>query len=148
YPPPLRAGIDAINATVYHCINNGVYKAGFATTQAVYEKHCRTLSDALEALEQRLATHAWLVGEQITEADCRLFTTLVRFDSVYYSHFKTNVRRIEDCPHLSNYLRALYQQPGIAATVDFSHIKTHYNGSHDTINPTGIIPMGPALDYT
>lgn len=147
YPATLRHAIDAINDTVYHRINNGVYKAGFATAQSVYEKHCRALFATLDALERRLDRQRYLAGDALTEADWRLFTTLIRFDSVYHGHFKTNLRRISDYPNLSNYVRELYQQTGIAGTVDFDHIKTHYYGSHTTINPTAIVPIGPAIDY-
>lgn len=147
-PPGLRAQIDQINAFVYANINNGVYRAGFATTQAAYEEAFRALFAALDEIEARLAARRWLVGSQITEADWRLFTTLVRFDAVYYGHFKCNLRRIVDYPNLSNYLRDLYQVPGVGGTVDLDHIKRHYYGSHTTINPTGIVPVGPALDFT
>jgi len=146
YPADLRETIDAVNADVYDHINNGVYKAGFATQQAVYEKHVTALFAALERLEARLDTQRYLAGEWFTEADIRLFTTLVRFDAVYHGHFKCNLRRIEDYPNLSNYLRELYQWPGIAETVNFDHIKRHYYYSHDTINPTRIVPQGPLLD--
>jgi glutathionyl-hydroquinone reductase len=146
YPVPLRAAIDDINRLVYDEVNNGVYRAGFATTQAAYEEAFLTLFARLDALEERLGRQRWLVGDRQTEADWRLFTTLVRFDPVYFSHFKCNLRRIADYPNLSNYLRDLYQTPGIAATVDFDHIKRHYYGSQRRINPTGIVPLGPALD--
>ncbi|OLO10559.1 glutathione-dependent reductase [Chromohalobacter japonicus] len=145
YPVDLRETIDAVNADVYDHINNGVYKAGFATQQAVYEKHVTALFDALERLESRLDTQRYLAGEWLTEADIRLFTTLIRFDAVYHGHFKCNLRRIEDYPNLSNYLREIYQWPGIAETVNFDHIKRHYYYSHDTINPTRIVPKGPVL---
>ena len=147
YPEALRAPVDAINSTVYQCINNGVYQCGFATTQQAYEKAFRALFTALDDIEQRLATQRYLVGEHITEADWRLFTTLIRFDSVYFGHFKCNRREIENYPILSNYLRDLYQQPGVAETVNFEHIKTHYYYSHDSINPTRIVPLGPDIDY-
>jgi putative glutathione S-transferase len=146
YPAPLRGEIDDINRAVYDDVNNGVYRAGFATTQAAYEEALRALFARLDALEDRLGRHRWLVGDRQTEADWRLFTTLVRFDAVYHGHFKCNLRRIVDYPNLSNYLRDLYQTPGIAETVDFDHIKRHYYGSHRRINPTGIVPLGPALD--
>lgn len=145
YPEPLRARIDEINARVYDEVNNGVYKAGFATAQDVYERHVTTLFGALNWLEELLDAQRYLTGDYLTEADIRLFTTLVRFDAVYYGHFKCNLRRIEDYPNLSNYLRELYQWPGIKETVDFDHIKRHYYGSHPTINPTGIVPKGPML---
>lgn len=147
YPAPLRAGIDEINEFVYDRINNGVYKTGFATTQAVYESHVNRLFDALDQLEERLGKQRYLVGEQITEADWRLFTTLIRFDAVYFGHFKTNLRQLDSYPNLSNYVRDLYQQPGVAETVDFHHIKVHYYYSHDSINPTRVVPVGPVIDY-
>lgn len=147
YPIELRAEIDQLNERIYQGINNGVYKAGFATTQEAYEKAFDQLFRELDWLEERLADLRYLVGNQITEADIRLFTTLIRFDAVYVGHFKTNLRRIEDYPQLSNYLRDIYQYDDIAATVDFSQIKCHYYGSHKTINPTGVIPKGPKLDY-
>lgn len=146
YPPALRAQIDAINDDVYAKVNNGVYRAGFATTQAAYESAFHVLFDELDALEKHLSRQRYLVGPEMTEADWRLFTTLVRFDAVYFGHFKCNLRRIVDYPNLSNYLRDLFQVPGVADTVNFSHIKRHYYGSHKTINPTGIVPLGPALD--
>jgi len=146
YPVPLAAAIDDINRAVYDDVNNGVYRAGFATTQAAYEEAFRALFARLDALEERLGRQRWLVGDRQTEADWRLFTTLVRFDAVYFGHFKCNLRRIVDYPNLSNYLRDLFQTPGIAATVDFDHIKRHYYGSHRKINPTGIVPLGPKLD--
>jgi len=147
YPAPLRVEIDRINAFVYKNVNNGVYRAGFATTQAAYDEAFRHLFIALDEIERHLGTHRYLAGERITEADWRLFTTLVRFDAVYYSHFKCNLRRIADYANLSNYLRELYQWPGVRDTVSFDHIKTHYYASHRSINPTGIVPRGPALDY-
>lgn len=146
YPEELRSEIDAINEAVYTKVNNGVYKAGFATAQSVYEKEVSALFDELDGLEDLLGRLRYLVGNRLTEADWRLFTTLVRFDAVYHGHFKCNLRRIADYPNLSNYLRDLYQVPGIAETVDFTHIKKHYYGSHNTINPTGIVPAGPILD--
>lgn len=146
YPESLRESIDAINEDVYAHINNGVYKAGFATEQAVYDKHVIALFEALDRMEARLAEHRYLAGEWLTEADIRLFTTLIRFDAVYHGHFKCNLRRIEDYPNLSNYLRELYQWPGIKETVNFEHIQRHYYYSHDTINPTRIVPQGPILD--
>jgi putative glutathione S-transferase len=146
YPQAHRAEIDRVNDRVYGAINNGVYKAGFATSQEAYEEAFAELFEALDEIEQRLASRRWLVGDAQTEADWRLFTTLVRFDAVYVGHFKCNLRRIADYPHLSAYLRELYQHDGIAGTVRFDHIKTHYYGSHDTINPTGIVPAGPVLD--
>ncbi len=139
--------IDDINAFVYDAVNNGVYKAGFATKQEVYEEAVSTLFDALDTLEARLATQRYLVGDTITEADWRLFTTLVRFDAVYVGHFKCNIRRIIDYPNLWGYLRDLYQVPGIAETVNMAHIKAHYYTSHASINPTGIIPLGPDIEF-
>jgi len=147
YPEDLRGDIDAINALVYPAINNGVYRAGFATTQAAYEQAFSELFAALDTVEQRLSGQRYLLGGRITEADWRLFTTLARFDPVYVGHFKCNLRRIADYPNLSNYLRDLYQVPGAAGTVNMHHIKAHYYGSHKTLNPTGIVPVGPELDY-
>jgi putative glutathione S-transferase len=148
YPEPLRGEIDAINARVYDTLNNGVYKAGFATTQGAYEEAIGPSFATLDWLEQRLAASRFLLGDVLTEADIRLFTTLIRFDAVYVGHFKCNIRRIADYPHLAAYLRDLYQWPGIAATVNFDHIKRHYYESHRTINPTGIVPVGPLQDFT
>jgi glutathionyl-hydroquinone reductase len=145
-PPELAAEIDALNDMIYPAINNGVYRAGFATSQAAYDDAFDQLFAALDALELRLKDRAFLLGERPTEADWRLFTTLIRFDAVYVGHFKCNRRRIADYPELWDYTRALYQAPGIAETVRFDQIKTHYYGSHRTINPTGIIPKGPDLD--
>ncbi len=147
YPEDLRAEIDEVNATVYTNVNNGVYKAGFATTQEAYNEAVGALFETLDALEDRLSGQRYLAGSRMTEADWRLFTTLVRFDPVYVSHFKCNLRKISDYPNLSNYLRELYQVPGVAETVNFVHIKHHYFGSHGTINPTGIVPVGPEVDY-
>lgn len=147
YPEPLRESIDEINETIYHQVNNGVYKAGFATTQSAYEEAVMPLFETLDALEARLTDQRYLCGDQITEADWRLFTTLVRFDAVYVGHFKCNLRRIEDYPNLSNYLRELFQWPGVAETVDLRAIKLHYYASHKTINPHYVVPMGPALDF-
>ncbi|MFI0847295.1 glutathione S-transferase family protein [Mesorhizobium sp. IMUNJ 23232] len=148
YPEALRTEIDEINALVYPAINNGVYRAGFATTQEAYEEAFGELFSALDTLEERLSRQCYLVGGKITEADWRLFTTLARFDPVYVGHFKCNLRRIADYPNLSNYLRDLYQVLGVAETVNMHHIKSHYYGSHTTINPTRIVPVGPAIDYT
>jgi putative glutathione S-transferase len=145
YPDDLRDVIDEVNADVYDNVNNGVYKTGFATEQAVYEKHFVALFDCLDRLEARLESQRYLAGEWLTEADIRLLTTLVRFDAVYHGHFKCNRQRIVDFPNLSNYLRELYQWPGIGETVDFDHIKRHYYYSHPTINPTRIVPLGPSL---
>lgn len=147
YPEPLRKDIDEVNDMVYHNVNNGVYKAGFATTQEAYEEAFDALFVALDELENRLAAQRYLTGEQITEADWRLFTTLVRFDAVYVGHFKCNLRRIADYPNLWGFVRDLYQQQGIAETVVMEHIKTHYYASHDMINPTGVVPKGPAIDF-
>lgn len=146
YPAELQREIDQLNARVYDHVNNGVYKAGFATTQAAYDEAVGNLFAVLDELEQRLAKHRYLVGNRLTEADWRLFTTLIRFDAVYVGHFKCNIRRIADYANLSNYLRDLYQQPGIAGTVNIPHIKTHYYTSHESINPTRIVPQGPQLD--
>ncbi|SEB42709.1 putative glutathione S-transferase [Nitratireductor aquibiodomus] len=146
YPEDLRSEIDSINALVYDNINNGVYKAGFATTQDAYEEAFGALFAALDQVEERLSRQRYLAGDRLSEADWRLFTTLVRFDPVYVGHFKCNLRRIADYPHLSNYLRELYQVPGVAGTVDLLHIKAHYYGSHKTINPSGVVPLGPELD--
>lgn len=146
-PPELASDIDALNAEIYRAINNGVYRAGFATTQAAYEEAYRELFAMLDRLEERLRGQSFLLGERITEADWRLFTTLVRFDAVYYGHFKCNRDRLVDFPELWDYARALYQVPGVAATVRLDHIKTHYYGSHRTINPTGIVPAGPRIDF-
>jgi putative glutathione S-transferase len=146
YPETLRTEIDAMNAFVYPSINNGVYRCGFATTQAAYEEAFADLFSALSRLEELLGQQRYLVGDQITEADWRLFTTLVRFDAVYVGHFKCNLRRIADMPKLHGYLRELYQVPGVAETVNLTHIKRHYYESHGTINPTGTVPVGPELD--
>ena len=147
YPAPLRGDIDALNAIIYDTVNNGVYKAGFATLQAAYAESVAKLFETLDMLEDRLGRSRYLVGNAITEADWRLFTTLVRFDAVYVGHFKCNIRRIDDYPNLSGYLRDLYQVAGVAETVNLDHIKRHYYGSHKTINPNGIVPVGPALDF-
>ncbi|MCW2992988.1 MAG: glutathione S-transferase family protein [Conexibacter sp.] len=146
YPPDLRTAIDEINERVYDTVNNGVYRAGFATSQDAYEEAFDELFASLDWLDDRLATRRFLLGDDITEADWRLFVTLVRFDAVYAGHFKCNLRRIADYDHLSGYLRDLYQQPGIADTVDFDHIKRHYYMTHPSINPTRIVPKGPELD--
>lgn len=148
YPEPLRAEIDEINARVYERVNNGVYRAGFATSQEAYAEAFQALFAELDALDVRLGARRWLVGSQLTEADVRLFTTLVRFDAVYVGHFKCNRRRIADFEHLSGYLRDLFQTPGFGETVDLAHIKTHYYWSHTTINPTRIVPEGPTLDFS
>ncbi len=148
YPEGLRVDIDALNSFIYENINDGVYRAGFATAQAAYERAARRLFDALDQLEARLATRRYLFGEEYVETDWRFFVTLVRFDAVYHGHFKCNVRRIVDYPHLFGYLKDLYQTDGIADTVNFDHIKRHYYITHDGINPTGIVPIGPAQDLT
>jgi len=147
YPAALRAEIDAVNARVYENVNNGVYRTGFATTQAAYAAAFDRLFDTLDELEARLARQRYLAGDRMTEADWRLFTTLVRFDPVYHGHFKCNLRRLVDYPNLWAYTRALYQVPGIRETVNMDHIKLHYYGSHKSINPNGIVPKGPALDF-
>jgi glutathionyl-hydroquinone reductase len=147
YPPSLRGEIDRINDLVYASINNGVYRAGFATSQGAYEEAARGVFAALDQLDDRLSGQRYLVGRQITEADWRLFPTLVRFDAVYYSHFKCNLRRIADYANLWGYLRELYQRPGIAETVSIDHIKRHYYGSQRQVNPTGIVPIGPLIDF-
>jgi putative glutathione S-transferase len=148
YPEPLRGEIDAVNERVYATVNNGVYRAGFATTQEAYDAAVTELFETLDWLEDRLSRQRYLVGGQVTEADWRLFTTLARFDPVYVGHFKCNIRRIADYPALSGYLRELYQWPGVAETTRLDHIKYHYYASHRTINPTGIVPAGPEIDLT
>ncbi|MCO6355533.1 glutathione S-transferase family protein [Pseudoalteromonas shioyasakiensis] len=147
YPQSLRSEIDEVNEFVYHNINNGVYRAGFATTQEAYTEAFDDLFAALDKIEQRLTANRYLVGETLTEADWRLFTTLIRFDSVYVGHFKCNLRTIESYPAISNYLRELYQIEGVSKTVDFYHIKRHYYFSHTMINPTQVVPKGPDIDY-
>jgi putative glutathione S-transferase len=147
YPKDLQPAIDEVNALVYENVNNGVYRAGFATTQEAYEEAFENIFAALAQLENTLSRQRYLVGSSITEADWRLFTTLVRFDAVYYSHFKCNLRRIVDYANLSNYLRDLFQVPSVGETVNLDHIKRHYYGSHRRLNPSGIVPVGPALDF-
>lgn len=147
YPPDLRAEIDALNARIYDAVNDGVYKAGFATTQAAYEEAVGRLFETLDWLEERLARRRYLCGDRVTEADIRLLVTLLRFDLVYYAHFKCNLRRIADYPGLSGYARDLYQLPGVAATFDAAHAKRHYYESHRTLNPSGIVPAGPPVDF-
>jgi len=147
YPVALRREIDAVNEIIYPNINNGVYRAGFATSQEAYEEAACGIFEALDKLEERLARQRYLVAGQITEADWRLFTTLVRFDTVYYSHFKCNLWRIADYPNLWNYTRDLYQMPSVAETVSIDHIKRHYYGSQRQVNPTGIVPIGPSIDF-
>ena len=148
YPAPLRSEIDALNERIYPAVNNGVYRAGFATSQKAYEEAFDDVFAELDHLEQVLGANRYLTGEYLTEADVRLFTTLIRFDAVYHGHFKCNLRRISDYPNLSNWLREMYQWPGVAETVDFQHIKNHYYGSHKTINPTGVVPKGPKQDFS
>ena len=148
YPEHLRSEIDALNDRIYTTVNNGVYRCGFATTQAAYEEAITPLFDTLDWLEDILSRKRYLTGGQITEADWRLFTTLIRFDPVYVGHFKCNIRRIADYPNLSNYLRDLYQQPGIAKTVNMEHIKRHYYESHTSINPSRVVPLGPDIDFS
>lgn len=148
YPDALAAEIDALNDFIYPNINNGVYRAGFATSQDAYEEAFKQLFAALDILEDRLSRQRYLTGSSLTEADWRLFTTLLRFDPVYVGHFKCNLRRIADYPNLWNYTRELYQVPGVASTVNMEHIKGHYYRSHKTINPTGIVPTGPEIDFT
>ena len=144
YPEDLRPEIDALNDRVYATVNNGVYRAGFADRQPAYEEAVSALFDTLDWLEQRLSRRTYLCGERLTEADWRLFTTLVRFDAVYHGHFKCNLRRLVDYPVLSAFARRLYAVPGVAGTVDIGHIKRHYYGSHPRLNPTGVVPAGPA----
>jgi glutathionyl-hydroquinone reductase len=147
YPVHLRPEIDAMNQVVYHNVNNGVYKAGFATSQAAYEDAFDVLFSTLDDIEQRLSDQSYLVGGQLTDADIRLFTTLVRFDAVYYGHFKCNLRRLIDYPNLWRYARRLYQTPGFGETVNFDHIKRHYYITHPQINPTRIVPKGPEVNW-
>jgi len=148
YPKALRPEIDELNERIYGTVNNGVYKSGFATTQEAYEEAVLPFFETLDWLEDRLAQQRYLTGSTITEADWRLFTTLVRFDPVYVGHFKCNIRRIADYPNLSAYVRDLYQQPGLASTVHMDHIKKHYYASHRSINPSGVVPVGPELDLS
>ena len=148
YPAELRREIDDWNAFVYPNLNNGVYRAGFATTQEAYDEAATGVFAALDRLDAHLATHRYLTGARLTEADIRLFTTLIRFDPVYHTHFKCNVRRVVDYPNLWGFVRDLYQLPGIADTVHVDFIKSHYYRSHPTVNPSRIVPLGPALDYT
>lgn len=148
YPEDLRDEIDALNDRIYATVNNGVYKAGFATAQQAYEEAVAPLFETLDWLEERLGTRRYLCGQRLTEADIRLFTTLIRFDAVYFGHFKCNLRRITDYPSLWRFTRDIYALPGIAETVNFQHIKNHYYQSHRKINPTGIVPAGPLLDLS
>jgi putative glutathione S-transferase len=148
YPSELRAEIDEVNARIYTCVNNGVYKAGFATSQSVYEEAANALFETLDWLEDRLNTQRYLIGSRMTEADWRLFTTLLRFDPVYVGHFKCNRQRLVDYPNLWNYLCDLYQVSGVAETVNIDYTKKHYYGSHPSVNPTAIVPIGPEIDYS
>ncbi|KPP88002.1 MAG: putative glutathione S-transferase [Rhodobacteraceae bacterium HLUCCO07] len=147
WPWDLRGDIEAVNARIYDTLNNGVYKAGFATTQAAYDAAVGPLFETLDWLERHLSDNRYLMGARITEADWRLFTTLVRFDAVYHGHFKCNRRRIVDCPNLWAYTRELYQRPGVRETVHMDHITRHYHYSHETINPHRIVPIGPVIDF-
>ncbi len=147
-PEDLRAPIDELNDLIYRRVNNGVYRAGFATQQAPYQRAARKLFETLDELDQRLASQRYLFGDRMTETDWRLFPTLIRFDAVYHGHFKCNVRRIVDYKNLWPYLRDLYQHEGVAETVNFDHIKRHYYMTHEQINPTRIVPIGPELDLT
>jgi glutathionyl-hydroquinone reductase len=148
YPKQLRADIDALNDRIYRDVNNGVYRAGFATTQEAYEEAVRSLFETLDWLESKLSRSRYLLGDQLNEADIRLFTTLVRFDAVYHGHFKCNIRRIADYPALWRFTRDVYNLKGVAETVNMHHIRHHYYESHTTINPSGIVPAGPALDFS
>ena len=148
YPDALRATIDAWNDRIYPAINNGVYRAGFATTQEAYEEAYDEVFAELDHVDEHLASHRYLAGDALTEADIRLFTTLIRFDAVYHGHFKCNRQRLAEYQHIPGYLRDIFQQPGVAGTVNFDHIKTHYYASHTMINPTGVVPKGPAADFT
>ena len=148
YPVALRAQIDRWNDRIYPAVNNGVYRAGFATTQQAYEEAYHELFSELDHIDQHLADNRYLLGETLTEADIRLFTTLIRFDAVYHGHFKCNRQRLEDFANIPAYVRDIYQLDGVADTVDFDHIKTHYYASHHTINPTGVVPLGPDIDFT
>lgn len=147
YPKALRSRIDAVNEEIYAKVNNGVYRCGFATMQEAYDEAFDKLFATLDRLEQRLATRRYLVGDALTEADWRLFTTLVRFDPVYHGHFKCNLRRLADYPNLWGHTRELYQIPGVADTVNLDHIKRHYYVTHRAINPTGVVPRGPEIDF-
>ncbi len=148
YPEDLRAGIDAINETIYERVNNGVYRAGFSTTQAAYDEAAAALFETLDHLERRLGESRYLLGNTLTEADLRLWTTLVRFDAVYATHFKCDRKRIVDYPNLNGFLKDIYHMPGVAETVRMDHIRHHYFRSHPTINPYGIVSIGPVLDFT
>jgi len=148
YPVDLRDEIDTVNERVYQTLNNGVYRSGFARSQEAYHAAVTDLFETMDWLEDRLSGQRYLVGDRVTEADWRLFTTLLRFDPVYHGHFKCNIRRLIDYPNLWNYTRELYQVPGVTSTINHDHIKTHYYGSHETVNPTRIVPLGPAIDFT
>ncbi|MEQ8514780.1 MAG: glutathione S-transferase family protein, partial [Chromatocurvus sp.] len=148
YPEALRGAIDNWNGRIYPAVNNGVYRAGFATTQAAYEEAYDEVFAELDHIDDHLATHRYLAGDALTEADIRLFTTLIRFDAVYHGHFKCNRQRLAEYRHIPGYVRDIYQQPGVAGTVNIDHIKTHYYASHTMINPTGVVPRGPATDFT
>ena len=148
YPAALRGEIDALNERIYETVNDGVYKAGFATTQSAYEAAVGPLFESLDWLEERLARRRYLCGDRLTEADIRLLPTLLRFDLVYFSHFKCNLRRVADYPNLSGYVRDLYQLPDVAGTFDAQHVKRHYYESHRTLNPGGIVPLGPQIDFS
>jgi putative glutathione S-transferase len=148
YPVPLRSEMDELIEVIFHAVNNGVYRAGFATTQEAYEEAYDALFDALDMLERRLADHRYLLGDRLTEVDIRLWTTLARFDSVYYGHFKCNRQRLVDYPELWDFARHLYQQPAFRDTTDFDHIKRHYYCTHEKLNPTRIVPKGPQLDWS
>lgn len=147
YPEPLRGEIDAINERVYHTLNNGVYKCGFATSQQAYDEAVYPLFDTLDWLEDLLGRRRYLTGDTLTEADVRLFTTLVRFDPVYHGHFKCNIRRLVDYPNLWGYTREIYQRPEVRPTVNFHHIRHHYYESHPKVNPSGVVPAGPVIDF-
>ncbi|HBF59968.1 MAG TPA: glutathione-dependent reductase, partial [Methyloceanibacter sp.] len=147
FPQDLHADIDALNARIYNTVNNGVYKAGFATTQEAYEEALYPLFETLDWLDARLEKQRYLTGDRLTEADWRLFTTLVRFDAIYHGHFKCNLKRLADYPALAAYVRDLYQQPGVAGTLNFDHNRRHYYESHSTINPSGVVAVGPELDF-
>ncbi|MDF2231113.1 glutathione S-transferase family protein [Albimonas sp. CAU 1670] len=147
WPEDLREAIEPVNARIYDTLNNGVYKAGFATTQEAYEAAVRPLFETMDWLEARLGRSRWLMGDRLTEADWRLYTTLARFDAVYFGHFKCNIRRLCDMPALWAYARELYQRPEARSTTDFAHIKRHYHYSHESINPHRIVPLGPELDW-
>ena len=148
YPTELAAEIDALNARIYDTVNNGVYKAGFATRQEPHEQAVKALFETLDWLEERLSRRRYLLGDRLTEADWRLFPTLARFDAVYYGHFKCNLRHLYEYPALWDYTRALYQVPGVSETVDLADFKTHYYGSQRRVNPSGIVPLGPTIDFS